>query len=158
MRLLQAYRQLPAKVRNEVKLVLAGFRGWDNTDVLELLASLNNDVVYLGYIPEHDLAGLYNLAEAFVYPALYEGFGLPPLEAMACGCPVVVSKVASLPEVCGEAAAYVNPLCVDEISSALEQICNHATERQLLSIKGLQQAAKFSWERSAREHLAVFER
>ena len=156
MRLLRAYRQLQEKTRCEVKLVLAGFRGWDNTDVMALLASLRDDVAYLGYVPEHDLAGLYNLAEAFVYPALYEGFGLPPLEAMACGCPVVVSGVASLPEVCGEAAMYVDPLCIDEMSVALAQLCDTATKRQELRQKGLKQAANFSWERSALEHLQIF--
>lgn len=157
MRLLQAYRQLSATVRSEVKLVLAGFHGWDNADVMELLASLRDDVSYLGYIPEPDLAGLYNLAEAFVYPALYEGFGLPPLEAMACGCPVVVSGVASLPEVCGGAALYVDPTDAEQMTGALEGLLADATAGAELRAKGLERAQQFSWERSAREHLVVFE-
>lgn len=157
VRLLKAYRQLPASLRSEVKLVLAGFRGWDNAEVMVLLDSMQQDVTYLGYVAEAELAGLYNLAEFFVYPALYEGFGLPPLEAMASGCPVVVSRVASLPEVCGDAAAYIDPLQIDDISETLLHLCGNRTKLQELRNQGLQQAASFSWERSAREHLAVFE-
>lgn len=122
MLLLKAYRQLPSVLRNEVKLVLAGFSGWDNAEVMSLLNVLKEDVAYLGYVPEEDLASLYCLAEFFVYPALYEGFGLPPLEAMACGCPVLVSNVASLPEVCGDAAIYVNPLDVNDLSTQMSRL------------------------------------
>lgn len=156
VRLLKAYRQLPVALRKDVKLVLVGFSGWDNADVMSLLSVLKEDVAYLGYIPEEDLASLYCLAEIFVYPALYEGFGLPPLEAMACGCPVLVSNVASLPEVCGEAALYVNPLDVNELSAQMSRLLADENLKKALKHIGLAQASRFSWKRSAIEHLEVF--
>lgn len=156
LRLLKAYRQLSPALRNEAKLVLAGFRGWDNAKVMALLQELRQDVTYLGYVDEEDLAGLYNLAEIFVYPALYEGFGLPPLEAMACGCPVMVSQVASLPEVCGEAAYYVDPLDVDSISHGLAELLGDTDRLNLMRQAGLVRSNQFSWQKSAREHLQIF--
>lgn len=156
LRLLKAYRQLPAATRRDVKLVLAGFHGWDNAEVMDLLSGMQEDVSYLGYVEEPDLAGLYNLAELFIYPTLYEGFGLPPLEAMACGCPVVVSKVASLPEVCGDAAAYVDPLDIDGISGTLERLLGDVETLSLMKKRGKARAGLFSWEKTAREHLRVF--
>lgn len=158
VRLLKAYRQLPSVLRKEIKLILAGFRGWDNDEVMELLTELKEDVSYLGYVAEEDLANLYCLAEIFVYPALYEGFGLPPLEAMACGCPVLVSKVASLPEVCGEAAVYVNPLDVNEMCDQMGNLLCDESLKMKLKKEGLTQARRFSWEKSATEHLQVFRR
>lgn len=156
LRLLKAYQQLPVSLRCDVKLVLAGFRGWDNAEVMALLKTLKEDVTYLGYVPESDLAGLYNLAELFVYPALYEGFGLPPLEAMACGCPVVVSNVASLPEVCGGAAQYVDPLDINDISDKFTRLLGDETARARMRCLGQEQARRFCWEKAAREHLQVF--
>lgn len=158
LRLIKAYQQLPASLRSEVKLVLVGFRGWDNAEVMALLKTLKEDVSYLGYVAETDLAGLYNLAELFVYPTLYEGFGLPPLEAMACGCPVMVSNVASLPEVCGEAAQYVNPLDVEEMGHQMRRLLGDETGLARMSQLGQEQASRFSWEKAAREHLQVFAR
>ncbi|MCP3177589.1 glycosyltransferase family 4 protein [Desulfuromonas sp. KJ2020] len=156
LRLLQAYQLLSDRLRREVKLVLAGFRGWENREVMAILKKLEGDVHYLGYVTEQDLAALYNLADLFVYPSLYEGFGLPPLEAMACGCPVLVSRIASLPEVCGEAAAYLDPENVEEMTAELTRLLEDGTARGQLATKGLERAQLFSWERSAREHLAVF--
>lgn len=156
VRLLKAYRQLPSVLRNEVKLVLAGFSGWDNAEVMSLLNVLKEDVAYLGYVPEEDLASLYCLAEFFVYPALYEGFGLPPLEAMACGCPVLVSNVASLPEVCGDAAIYVNPLDVNDLSTQMSRLLTNKNLKTALKQASLVQASRFSWKKSASEHLRVF--
>lgn len=156
VRLLKAYQQLSAAQRGEVKLILAGFSGWDNAEVMELLMAMQQDVTYLGYVDEGQLAMLYNLAELFVYPALYEGFGLPPLEAMASGCPVMVANVASLPEVCGEAATYVDPNDVEQMTNELARLIEDEKARNILSKKGLERAKLFSWERSAREHLTVF--
>lgn len=155
-RLLDAYRRLPLSLRRDIKLVLAGFSGWENADVMELLKALENDVCYIGYVDEADLAGLYSLARVFVYPALYEGFGLPPLEAMACGCPVVVSRVASLPEVCGEAAVYVDPLDIEQISSQLEQLLDDDAQLARMRVAGQERARDFSWTKAASAHLHVF--
>ncbi|MBM3209524.1 glycosyltransferase family 4 protein [Candidatus Shapirobacteria bacterium] len=107
----------------------------------------------LGYVPQEDLAPLYSGAMCFVYPSLYEGFGLPVLEAMACGCPVVTSNVSSLPEIAGEAAVLVNPLRVEEIFYGI----NEALERREEFVqKGLERSHKFSWEKCASETLAVY--
>jgi glycosyltransferase involved in cell wall biosynthesis len=98
----------------------------------------------------------YNLASAFVYPSLYEGFGLPPLEAMACGCPVIASNVASIPEVCGDASYYVNPHDVQSIAEGLHKVLSDEQLRLSLIAKGMDRARLFTWDETARETLAVF--
>ena len=158
MNLLKSYGALPGSIRKEYKLVLAGFKGWENKEIMRIIDKLESDVFYIGYIPEKDLGKIYSLARLFVYPSFYEGFGLPPLEAMACGCPVIVSHAASLPEVCGEAAYYINPHEVESITAGMERILADNSLRDILRSKGLERAALFSWEKAAREHLKVFEK
>ena len=155
--LVEAYISLDEGIRKEIKLVLAGFKGWQNREIMEMLKKVKTDILYLGYLPETELGKLYNLATVFVYPSLYEGFGLPPLEAMACGCPVIVSNVASLPEVCGDAAQYVEPSDVNSIAEGMEKVLNDGGLRQSLIAKGLKRSKRFSWEQSAKGHLEVFE-
>jgi glycosyltransferase involved in cell wall biosynthesis len=157
LRLVQAYLSLEKTIRNEFKLVLVGFKGWENREIMELLSEAKEDILYAGYVPEQELADIYNLATLFVYPSLYEGFGLPALEAMACGCPVVTSNVASIPEVCGDAAMLVDPLDEESIADGLRRLVGDETLRQELRLKGLDRVKLFSWERSAKEHLKVFE-
>jgi len=118
---------------------------------------LKDRVVFLDYVPEENLPHLYSEAAAFVFPSLYEGFGLPPLEAMACGCPVVVSNAASLPEICGDAAYYVDPYNVESIAEGIYRVLTDEVLRSNLIEKGLERAKLFSWEKSAKEHLKVFE-
>jgi glycosyltransferase involved in cell wall biosynthesis len=156
-KLLLAYRDLSPHWRKNFKLLLAGFKGWENEEIMALIAELDQDVKYLGYVPEEELGRLYNFASLFVYPSLYEGFGLPPLEAMACGCPVVVSHAASLPEICGEAAHYVDPQDVESIGAGIEKVLGDDAYRKDLIAKGLARAGQFTWEKSAREHLRLFE-
>jgi glycosyltransferase involved in cell wall biosynthesis len=117
---------------------------------------LEDRVVFLDYVHEDDLPYLYSEAKSLIFPSLYEGFGLPPLEAMACGCPVIVSRAASLPEVCGDAAYYVDPLSVDSIASGISTVLGDATIQKTLISKGLEQSKLFSWETSAQEHLKLF--
>jgi len=107
--LLKAYDRLDPALRRQYKLVLAGFKGWENEEIMALVNKNRNDIHYLGYVSDTELANIYNLASLFVYPSFYEGFGLPPLEAMACGTPVVTSSVSSLPEVGGDAVVYCDP-------------------------------------------------
>jgi glycosyltransferase involved in cell wall biosynthesis len=118
---------------------------------------LKDRVVFLDYVPEKDLPHLYSEAAAFVFPSLYEGFGMPPLEAMACGCPVVVSNAASLPEVCGDAAYYVDPYDVESIAQGMHKVLTDEALKRNLIEKGLERVKLFSWEKSAKEHLKVFE-
>ena len=110
---------------------------------------------YLGYVSDTKLVHIYNLATIFIYPSLYEGFGLPPLEAMACGTPVIVSNVASLPEVCGSAALYVDPTDIEDIKDKILILLNDEILREELSKKSKAQAALFSWDKAAQEHLKV---
>ena len=155
--LLRAYVSLPKEIRSAYKVVFAGFKGWENKEIMSLLAELKRDAVYLGYITDFELGALYNMATLFAYPSFYEGFGLPPLEAMACGCPVVVSRAASLPEVCGSAAVYVEPFDPSSIARGIERLAGDPVLRASLREAGLARAAQFSWESSAAEHLKIFE-
>jgi glycosyltransferase involved in cell wall biosynthesis len=155
--LLRAYMDLEESVRKELKLVLVGFKGWENEEIVSFIKKLKSDVFYLGYVPEVELGKIYNLAKLFVYPSLYEGFGLPPLEAMACGCPVVVSNAASLPEVCGDAAFYIDPHDVHSIVQGLNQVLTDEAQRGFLRVRGMERAKLFSWGKAAMEHLRVFE-
>lgn len=118
--------------------------------------SLKDRVIFLDYVPQQNLPHLYSEAAASVFPSLYEGFGLPPLEAMACGCPVIVSNAASLPEVCGDAAYYIDPYDVENITEGMHEVLKDEALRQNLIEKGLERAKLFSWENSAKEHLKVF--
>jgi glycosyltransferase involved in cell wall biosynthesis len=119
--------------------------------------SLPNSVKYIGYVTDEELKALYEGAIGFVYPSFYEGFGLPPLEAMACGCPVIVSNVASLPEVCGDAALYVDPYNPEDIAEKIKLLLSNNKLREELRRKGLERAKMFSWEKCAKETLKVIE-
>lgn len=153
--LLQAYQMLPEDLRREYGLVITGKRGWMVDQVLSGLQGLGASVTLTGYVPDEDLPALYTMASCFAYPSFYEGFGLPPLEAMACGVPVVTSRVASLPEVCGDAALLVNPHQTDAISAAIQRLLRDDSLRAELMAKGLVQAAKYNWTESARQLVPV---
>jgi glycosyltransferase involved in cell wall biosynthesis len=122
-----------------------------------LQTRMENAVRFLGFVPFDTLRVFYETAEAFVFPSLYEGFGLPPLEAMASGTPVVTSEVSSLPEVVGEAAVTVNPENVFDIARGIKEVLLDPDLRKRLSVAGLEQAKKFNWERTARQVLEVYE-
>ena len=161
-RLLLAFKQLITMCKKDLALVVVGnfsftpdYQRAFRAKLEEL--SLQKKVILPGHVPEKDLILLYNGASLFVYPSLYEGFGLPPLEAMACGCPVVVSLNASLPEVIGDAGLYINPLDIDEIASVQQKLITDEELRNRLVEKGLQRAKLFSWERTAKQTLSVYE-
>jgi glycosyltransferase involved in cell wall biosynthesis len=139
-------------------LVVVGQRGWGGETLAALAHRLGVDdaVVFTGYLPDADLPLVYNLAEAFVFPSWREGFGLPPLEALACGTPVVASDRPALPEVLGDAALYAPPDRPDAIADALERVLTDDRLREGLRSRGLRRAATYSWQRAARETLAVY--
>lgn len=141
-----------------VKLVLAGATGWMFTEVFSLVEALGlrEDVILPGYVPDEELPLWYNAAQIFAYPSLYEGFGLPPLEALACGTPVVASNAAALPEAVGRAGWLVAPGDVDELAGALKRLLEDAALRAELGARGRSHAARFSWERAAHETVAVY--
>jgi glycosyltransferase involved in cell wall biosynthesis len=154
--LIKAWDVLRPQLGGQVNLVLVGML-YFNTSLAQLgLDNLPEDVILTGHVDDCDLPALYAGASAFVYPSLYEGFGLPPLEAMACGTPVVVSNVSSLPEVCGEAVVYIDPYSVDSLAEGILSVLTDRALSSHLSEKGLARVAEFSWERAAKEHLACF--
>ena len=156
LRLLKAYRGLSSEIKSEYKLLLVGFSGWKNREILSLIKELKGDVYYLGFISDEELAKVYNLASLFVYPSLYEGFGLPVLEAMACGTAVVSSNLSSLPEVGGEAPLYCDPYSISDIQEKMVSVLTDSLLKESMVKKSLKQAQKFSWKKSTQEHKRVF--
>ncbi|MGQ9490968.1 MAG: glycosyltransferase family 4 protein [Anaerolineae bacterium] len=156
--LLRAYRRLRDDYKLTPALVLVGARGWLSDEVFELVEKLElqNYTFFLGRVDAPILRYLYNAALCLVHPAFYEGFGLTPLEAMACGTPVIVSNVSSLPEVVGDAGLLVNPQNDEEITIALWRLLTDETLRAELRTKSLQRAARFSWQQAAEQTMAVY--
>jgi glycosyltransferase involved in cell wall biosynthesis len=157
-RLLEAWGGLARSLSGEVDLVVAGPRGWAAPPALERLQAAGSSVRYLGYVPESDLPGLTAGAAIFVYPSLYEGFGFPVAQALACGVPAVVSNVSSLPEVAGDAALLVDPRSTDEIRQAIERLLLTPALAKELAAKARRQAQRFRWETAAQQSLAFFRR
>lgn len=124
-------------------------------DVLEK-AKQNPNITFISNISNNELALLYNESKLFIFPSFYEGFGLPPLEAMACGTPVITSNLSSMPEVCGDAAMYVDPHNVEDIVQKIQTILNNEVLQQKLTHKGLEHIKQFTWEKAANEHINVF--
>jgi len=142
----------------DYKLVIAGGRGWRSSRIFSEWqeSKYKEDIKFLGYVDKQDKVFLYNLATVFIYPSFYEGFGLPPLEAMACGLPVITSYSSSLPEVVGDAAILVDPYNITDIAQALNQVLSNQDLQDSLIIKGLARASQFKWGKSATEYLEVF--
>ena len=149
-RLIQAFAQMP----KDFELVIAGSKGWMYDDIFAEAEKFNGRVRFLGFVPDDDLPALYSGAAMFAYPSLYEGFGLPLLEAMACGTPTLTSDVSCLPEVAAEAAVTVSPYDVDSIAEGLKHTLANRDE---LIKKGLARAASFKWETAARQLIALYE-
>lgn len=146
--------------KDDIDLVIVGKKGWLYDEILDAPKKFNvaQEVKFLDYVSDEDLPTFYKNAFCFVLPSLYEGFGLPVLEAMQYGCPVITSNVSSLPEAGGDAALYVDPLKVDDIKKNLELIINNSELRKKLIKKGYEQVKKFSWEKTARETLKTLEK
>jgi len=157
--LLEALKPLQG-MYSGLKLVIAGRPGWLYQPTFDRIKALGleDQVRVLGYVPDEDLPALYRAAEVFVFPSLYEGFGLPPLEAMACGTPVICSNTSSLPEVVGDAGLLVNPHDVAAWTAALERLLSEAELRQELRQRGLHRATKFTWKEAAGRTLEVYQR
>jgi glycosyltransferase involved in cell wall biosynthesis len=159
MRLVAAFRDLLAQWQLDHQLVLVGkdaLRSEEfRAEVRDLVES--GRLVLTGYVPEHDLPALYSAAATFVYPSIYEGFGLPILEAMACGAPVITSDRSSMPEVAGDAAVLVDPTRADRITAALHTILTQPNLADELRRRGLVRAAQFTWDATARQTAEVYQ-
>jgi glycosyltransferase involved in cell wall biosynthesis len=157
--LLDAYHALHAREQTMPALVVAGRKGWLYQPVFERVRELGLEdrVHFTGWVDEQDAPMIMNAALVFVYPSLYEGFGLPPLEAMACGTPVICSNASALPEVVGDGGLLFEPRDVGALANAIARVLADADLRTQLRARGIEQARKFTWERAARETLAVYQ-
>ncbi len=157
--LLRAYDELLRTTPHRPKLILCGGGGWKNDEVYRLVEELKlGDMVrFLGYVVDEDLPALYSGAECFIYPSLYEGFGLPPLEAMACGTPVITSNASSLPEVVGESGLMHDPEDHRALTAQIVTVLGEPGAAAKLRAQGLERARLFSWERAARETQALYD-
>jgi glycosyltransferase involved in cell wall biosynthesis len=154
-----ACNSIREKLSRDFQLVVTGKKGWLYREIFETLAgtAFRDNIVFTQYVNRTDIPVLYSGADFFVFPSLYEGFGLPILEAMSCGTPVITSSVSSMPEVAGDAALYVNPLKISDIAEKILALAFDESLRQELREKGFKQADKFTWERSARLTQRVYE-
>ncbi len=159
IRLIRAYAHLCKSMHLEHELVIAGKKGWMYSGIFHEVErlGLKDRVHFLNYVSQQDLVNLYSMADLFVYPSLYEGFGFPPLEAMACEVPVVASNVSSLPEVLGDAALLIDPYSTDEMVAAMSKILSDVEFSQRLKAKGLERVKQYSWQNFAVQLLKVFE-
>lgn len=157
-RLLSAYEGLRrTRPKNSLpQLVIVGKRGWLYRETLKAIEEIGAGVTLTGYVPEADLPALYSGAMCFVYPSIFEGFGLPPLEAMKCGTPVITGDRTSLPEVVGDAGVLVNPFDIDSIASAIATIVDDSSLRASLRSKSLNRARIFDWRETAKRTLEVY--
>lgn len=155
--LLDAYHRFRLETNHKVDLVIVGKKGWKSGKMYKKLAKhpFKKDIIMPGYVPEENLPALYTGSLAFIYPSIYEGFGLPVLEAMACGAPCIVSNSSSLPEVTGKAALLFNPFDVNELSDQMQLLVARPDLRQELSSKAIEQANVFSWDNFANELLQI---
>lgn len=155
--LLRAFGELHTH-HPEARLVVAGKKGWHFAEIFDTLRTLRLEsaVTFTGYVDEIDKPALLRGATLFVYPSLHEGFGVPVLEAMACGIPTITGNRTSLPEIAGEGALLVDPTSQQQLSAALELLYTSATARASVAARGLSQAAKFSWKKTAEETVAVY--
>ncbi len=149
-----------AMTRTDIPLVLVGWQGWGEKPWLEKIQDkgLKNRIYFTGHLPDNDLKHVYAGATALVYPSLYEGFGLPILEAMACGCPVICSNAASMPEVAKDAAILIDPYGKADLASAIDTVVHDSDKRKFLIEQGILNAGKFTWEKTARKTLEVFKK
>ena len=156
MRAFELYRK--ENSGTEIKLVIAGARGWKSESIYKLWerSEYKNDIYFIGYVDRKDKVYLYNLASIFVYPSFYEGFGFPPLEAMACGLPTITSYNSSLAEVVADAAILVDPFNIQEISTAMSQLLSNQLLYNKYKDRGLIRAKDFTWQKTAEGYLGLF--
>ena len=154
--LIRAFQYLP-DLHSDFSLVLAGGFGWRYGEVVDLSRSLENRVILTGYITPEDLISLYGGASLFVYPSFYEGFGIPLLEAMAMGVPIIASRTSSIPEVAGDAAIFFDPFSAEDLAAAISRVLMASSLVDSLRIKGKERAKMFTWNRAAQETLSCYQ-
>jgi glycosyltransferase involved in cell wall biosynthesis len=158
--LLKAFAQILRETQMRPQLVIAGGEGWLMTQTESFIesAGIKDRLLFTGYLRDEELRALYSSCVALVYPSLYEGFGLPPLEAMACGAPVIASRIAALQEVLGDTAILIDPLDSESLTRAIVEFLKDDKQREAAKTRGLEHARKFSWDKAARLTYEVYER
>lgn len=158
-RLIEAYSRLPESILRKYALVITGGKGWKSDEIFSKVKQLNleNNIIFTGFVDDSELPLLLNAATLLVFPSLYEGFGIPPLEAMACGVPVIASNTSSIPEVVGSAALLFDPYIVEEIFTSLHRTLTDKQLRNELIQKGFERVKFFSWKNTARQTLEIYE-
>ena len=158
-RLIDAYSILPKHIREDYQLIVTGEKKGTYNNLLEKASKtcLADDIIFTGFIPEKEMPVVINAASLFVFPSLYEGFGIPLLEAMACGIPLIASKASVIPEVVGSAALLFDPCNINEMASVIDRAITDKDLRQKLVQRGFERIKKYSWENTAKEILGVFE-
>lgn len=156
--LIKSFSKLKKSGKIKQKLVIAGRKGWLYSSLFELIKELHieDEVIFTGFVPDEDLPYMYNMADLFVYLSLFEGFGIPPLEAMACGVPVICSNTTSMPDVVGEGGILVDPTDQRAVEKTILDVLESPSLQREMRDKGIAQAKKFSWERTAKETLKVY--
>lgn len=156
--LIKSFSKLIKEINTDIKLVIVGKKGWMYKEIFELVKKLGieKEVIFTGFADLDDLPYLYNGAEMFVYPSVYEGFGIPVLEAISCGVPTITSNVSSMPEVIGEAGITVNPTNITELKNSMKKIINNDNLKENLKNLGIEQSKKFTWENCAIETLRAY--
>ena len=157
-RIIEAYISLRKEEKISDKLMIVGKKGWLFDDISTIPRAFQDDIIFKGYVSEDELLRLFQTARFFIYPSMYEGFGLPILEAMACGCPVITSNTSSMPEVAGEAALLVDPYQIEEIKNAIYTLTKDAGLCTKMSAEGIRRASQFSWQRAAEQTSQVYEK
>ncbi|EPS7558391.1 glycosyltransferase family 4 protein [Campylobacter fetus] len=150
--LIQAYNELNL---NNIDLVIVGAKGWENSEIHSLIQN-NEHIKFLGFTPDDDLATLYSSATIFVYPSIYEGFGIPPLEAIACGAPILLSDIEVFREIYGNVAEFFSPLNAKELAEKLKNLINNSDKLSIMKKNGLILSKKYSWKKCIQEHEKLF--
>lgn len=159
IKLIESFNRFKQDTGLPHQLVLVGKKGWKSKPMFKSIKNspYTSDIIWLGYLDKNDLPSLYTMAEVFVYPSIYEGFGLPILEAMACGTPVITTHSSSLPEVGGQAVVYSDVESVQKLSQHITTLCTNPSEREKYRSLGLAQAQKFNWTKTAERYLNIFD-
>ncbi len=156
---IRCFARLVQENNIDLNFVLVGTKGWDYAKIFHAISdsgSIKERIILTGYVADEDLAALYSGAQAFVYPSFYEGFGLPPLEAMQCGLPIITSNTSSIPEVVGDAAIMLDPLDMDGLADSIFRIYKNPSLRAEMSARSIARAAQFSWDRCTQQTIAAY--
>lgn len=156
--LIRAYEEILRRNSLRPQLVIAGMQGWLMDDLFSYIkrAGIGDRLCFTGYLSEEDLSALYSSCRVFIYPSLYEGFGLPPLEAMACGAPVITSRIGSIMEVVGSAARLIEPTDAEALAQSIIKLLEDDGERERLRRAGRERALRFTWEKTAQQTLGIY--